>query len=233
MNLTAVKGGKPGPLNTTDLFASNNPWGFPTVGNDGHIEPPQLWPYNINTGRSPAVQQAAVHFYFDDGQFESAWSNPRRALLYVTRFRWAITPAFSICSHWPTSLQLFNTYRSRWVGAYWRQYNQMVIPAVRWAGPASLQFAFDGIKRGSTVAISTVGVKGTEATKDHVRGLEAMLATVQPSNVLCYGRMLYDTGHMLGDIGIPVTEYPTYWEMKRAGQFEGSSSKLARLRERS
>ena len=97
---------------------------------------------------------------------------------------------------------------------------------MRWAGPASLQFAFDGIKRGSTVAISTVGVKGTKATKDHVRGLEAMLATVQPSNVLCYGRML-------DDIGVPVTEYPTYWEMKRAGQFGGSSSLAPRLRERS
>lgn len=203
--------GKLDALHTGDLFASDNPWGFPTIGNAGHIVPAQLWPYNIRT-KSAAIQQAAaVHFYLDDYQFENAWTRPRRALSYVGRFCYGITPDYSIWSHWPATLQLFNTYRSRWVGAVWLQHGQTVIPSVSWAGPDSFQFAFDGIKRGSTVAISTMGIRGPDATKAHITGLDAMLATVQPSNILCYGRMLHDPG-------VPFVEYPTFWDMKKAGQ---------------
>lgn len=36
-----------------------------------------------------------------------------------------------------------------------------------------------------------------------------MIEQIQPSNILCYGKMHIDPG-------IPYTEYPTYWQSKQA-----------------
>lgn len=199
--------GKIDALHTADLYHSDNPWGLPVIGNAGDLRPDALWPYNVRT-RSLRQQAAAVHFYLDDYQIETPWGRPRRALSYVARFGAALTPDYSIWSHWPPALQVFNIYRSRWVGAYWLSQGLTVIPSVSWAGPDSYPYAFAGIRPGSTIAISTVGIKGPEAQAAHLAGWVAMIETLQPSNILIYGRLL-------ADCPIPVDEYPSYWEQRK------------------
>jgi hypothetical protein len=194
-------------LHTADLYASDNVWGLPVIGNSGHLEPGLLWPYHIRTKSGKIQQQAAVHFFLDDYQFEVAWHRPRRALSKISHFAYALTPDFSLWSHWPEVLQIFNIYRSRWCGAFWMSNGVTVIPCLSWAGPESYPFAFAGIRWGSTVAISSVGVK-PESIEGHRRGVEELIARVRPSNILCYGNMLVP-------VDIPVTEYPTYWKMRR------------------
>jgi hypothetical protein len=156
---------------------------------------------------SRQAHAGAVHFFLDDYQFETAWHRPSRALGKVAKFAYAITPDFSIWSHWPAALQYYNLYRSRWCGAYWLSHGATVIPAVSWAGPDSYRYTFAGIVAGCTVAISTVGV--TIDDPDHLTGLVAMVETIRPSNILCYGRML-------GNPGVPFTEFPTYWQSRPA-----------------
>ena len=60
-----------------------------------------------------------------------------------------------------------------------------VIPSLVWGGPESFWYCFDGIETGSTVAVSTVGMR-TE--KDlFLNGYREMLRRISPETVICYG----------------------------------------------
>jgi hypothetical protein len=194
-------------LHTGHLFETDNPWGFPTIGNSGPIRPARLHPYHIRTRSDENLARSAVHFFLDDYQFEVAWTRPARALSYVRRFQAAITPDFSIWSHWPLAAQQWNVYRSRWVGAYWMSQGLTVIPSVSWAGPESYAFCFAGIRRGSTVAISTVGLKSRQSVGHFITGFLEMIERIRPGLILCYGRMPFESI-------IECIEYPTFWESK-------------------
>ena len=71
----------------------------------------------------------------------------------------------------------------------------MVIPTVRWGDLTSFNFCFDGIEKGSIVAVSTIGVK---KEKSHfLLGYNEMLSRIKPSKIICYGKPF---GEMKGDI---------------------------------
>lgn len=91
------------------------------------------------------------------------------------------------------------------IRSIWLSHGLTVIPCVSWADPP-WDYYFLGIIPHSTIAISTVGIK---EQAHHVAGLLAMIEQIQPSNILCYGKMHIDPG-------IPYTEYPTYWQSKQA-----------------
>lgn len=55
----------------------------------------------------------------------------------------------------PDAVKLFNTFRNRWCGAYMAEKGLQVIPTVNWSGPSSFDFCFEGIQKGSVVAVST------------------------------------------------------------------------------
>jgi len=198
--------GKMDALHTANIFDSDNIWGLPVIGNTGNLQPAELWPYNIRT-RSNKQKQSAVHFYLDDYQFEIAWTNPPRALSYVSRFAYVITPDFSIWSHWPKVLQLFNLYRSRWCGAYWMSNGLTVIPSVSWADPSSYQYSFAAIKPESTIAISSLGIRSQAASAVYLDGLQKMIYTIKPSNIICYGQPILTLCNQ--------TTYPTFWEQRK------------------
>ena len=61
-----------------------------------------------------------------------------------------------------------------------------VIPTVYRGLPQSYWFCFDGIEKGSTVAVTTLGVR-TE--KDFfLQGYREMLRRIEPQGILCYGK---------------------------------------------
>lgn len=195
-------------LHTGQLFEADNALGLPVIGNSGPVCPARLHPYNIRTRSGENLARSAVHFFLDDYQFEISWNRPARALSYVRRFQAAITPDFSIWSHWPLAAQQWNIYRARWVGAYWMSQGLTVIPSVSWAGPESFGFAFAGIKWGSTVAISTVGLKSSQSTGHFIAGYCEMIERIKPALILCYGKMPFEPV-------VETVEYPTFWEGRK------------------
>ncbi|NJN95676.1 MAG: DUF4417 domain-containing protein [Anaerolineales bacterium] len=197
-------------LHTRQIFETDNALGLPVIGNAGPIRPDRLHPYNQRTRSTDKLNRSAVHFFLDDYQFEVAWNRPNRALSYVRRFDVAITPDFSIWSHWPLALQQWNTYRNRWIGAFWISEGLTVIPSVSWAGPKSFDFAFAGILRNSTVAISTVGCNvNAKSRGNFIDGYCEMIERLTPTLVLCYGRMPFESI-------VETIEYPTFWEERKA-----------------
>lgn len=206
-------------LNGAHLFPSDNDLGIPTLHHTSLTQVPRwLAPYctRIRSQREPA--DGAVHFFLDDYRFETVWSRPRKALAALTPYRTLLAPDFSLYQDWPLSLQIWNTYRSRWCSVYWQAQGFTVIPTVSWSTAESFSFCFLGLPQRSVVALSTVGVNLDHPLEYQLfmDGFQEMVQQLQPSRALCYGSVPAACHEL-----VEVTTYPTRWQGIRAARREG------------
>jgi hypothetical protein len=141
---------------------------------------------------------AALHFFADDYRFESLWDLPERYIARIGSFGAALTPDYSLYTDMPFPVQIWNVYRSRALGHYWSQRGISVIPTLQWSTPESYEFAFHGLPSESTVAVSTIGVRGNQIAGALWRqGMQAAIAACNPKLVIVYGHPLsdYDFGN--------------------------------------
>jgi hypothetical protein len=205
-------------LNLRMPFPSEDPLGIPLVGSGpGGFQPPgSLVPYRQKVRPAEPLPEGslAAHFFLDDFRFEPVWGRPEKGLLYVARIGTALTPDFSLYPRMPLAAQLWQVYRGRWCGAFWRSRGVAVIPTVSWSDERSFPFCFLGIERGSAVAVSTVGLAGRGATGEERAmfraGYEEMLGRIEPRHVLLYGEGSED---LLGGLSqeVATTVYPSRW----------------------
>lgn len=127
-----------------------------------------------------------VHFFLDDYKFEAVWNKPDSKVEVLKEYRAVLSPQFSVYTEMPLPLQIYNIFRSRWCGAYLQKHGVSVIPTVSWGKPTTFWFCFDGIEKGSVVAVSTLGVR-TEKTL-FLQGYSEMLKRIRPEAVICYGK---------------------------------------------
>lgn len=139
--------------------------------------------------------KSTVHFFLDDYRFESIYNNPEKKIETLKKFNAVLSPDFSMFVEMPIALQLFSTFKNRWVGAYLQEQGITVIPTVRWGDLTSFNFCFDGIEKGCAVAVSTIGVKKEKA--HFMLGYNEMLSRIKPSKIICYGKPFDE---MKGDI---------------------------------
>lgn len=112
------------------------------------------------------------------------WNNPEPRIEKLSQYKGVLSPSFSTYYTMPSAMQIFNTFRSRWCGAYLQSKGLKVIPTVSWGKPESYWYCFDGIEKGSVVAVSTLGVK---KEKDFfLMGYNEMLRRIEPKIVICY-----------------------------------------------
>lgn len=204
--------GKFDVLNLRMVFPSSNEHQIPDLAPTDFV-PTSLAAWNMPRHRNhAAITGGAIHFFLDDYRFETAWTAPERLLPRVMAVGAALTPDFSLWRDMPRAAQIWNTYRSRWCGAYWQSQGAQVIPTACWAGPDTFDFCFDGIPERSIVAISSVGIRANEIDKALYRaGIEELIRRTDPQLLLCYGRLRFCDG-----IDLPeVKEYPTFWDRRR------------------
>lgn len=85
-------------------------------------------------------------------------------------------------------MKIWNTYRSRLLGAYWESQGISVIPTVSWAEKESFDYCFDGLAKHSVLAISSVGVSSSPtATKIWQAGMDEMIERLEPTAIVWYG----------------------------------------------
>lgn len=195
-------------LNLRALYPSSNEWGIPDLPVADFI-PDKLVAYNDKWATSVPDPSAAVHFFLDDYRFETMWTKPQRGLSRVLRVGAGLTPDFSLWRDMPMALQLYQVYRSRWVGCWMLQHGIRVTPTIGWSTPATYGFAFAGIPQGSVVAISTVGIRGDDATDLFRMGCNAMINALGPSMILVYGRNLFESST------VPMKFYSTRWDVRK------------------
>ena len=127
-----------------------------------------------------------VHFFLDDYKFESLWNNPEPRIERLSKYKAVLSPQFSLYKEIPMSLKIFNTFRNRWCGAYFQKKGIKVIPSLSWGESDTFWFCFDGIEKGSIVAVSTLGVRKEKEL--FMQGYHELLRKIQPSAIICYGK---------------------------------------------
>ena len=96
-----------------------------------------------------------VHFFLYDYRFERVWKNPDNDIEKLSRHRAVLSPDFSMYLEMASVMQLYNVFRNRWCGTCWASKGIRVIPTVNWGDESTFDFCFEGIEKGSVVAVST------------------------------------------------------------------------------
>lgn len=150
------------------------------------FEPSALLPFNYAKTAEDRAQ--TLHFFKDDYQFERLWNDPERYLDLILSFEAVLTPDFSLYMDMPLPMQQWNEYRRRALGNYWQRHGASVIPTPSWTDERSYGFCFDGLPRGYTVAVSTVGVRRCgETRRVWEAGMTEAVLQLRPARVLLYG----------------------------------------------
>ena len=170
---------------------TNDFWQMPIIENDDFI-PDEL--IGFNYAKSNKDKNVGIHFYLDDYQFERIWNYPEKYYDVLMEYDCILSPNFSLYMDMPMPMKIWNTYRSRQIGAYFQKRGLNVIPTICWAEAETFQFVFQGIPKGSIVSVSTIGVKKDEdALKVWADGMTEMIKQIEPSVILVYGGKLeYD-----------------------------------------
>lgn len=126
-----------------------------------------------------------VHFFLDDYKFEVIWNDPEPRIERLKKYKAVLAPNYSLYTEMPLSLKIYNTFKSRWCGAYLQSKGIKVIPTVAWGEPDTFWFCFDGIAKGSIVAVSTLGVRTEKSL--FLQGYNEMLRKIKPEAIICYG----------------------------------------------
>ena len=101
----------------------------------------------------PCVTSAVVLVLIFRGVFESGPLEMVYQLLGIAD-KYPVNGWFVQGRAWPV-MQIFNIFRNRWCGAYWASKGIRVIPSVNWGDESTFDFCFDGVEKGSIVAVST------------------------------------------------------------------------------
>ena len=168
-------------LHFESLFESDNKYGIPLLA-AGKIVTTEFLPFNVIT----KCNNNGIHCFVYDYYLERIWKRPEVYVKYLQKSKVFFTPDFSLYTDIPLALQIFNIYRNRWIGAYMQNEGVNVIPTISWALENSYDFAFLGIKIGSPVAISTVGIRKYQIDIFKA-GIEQMKKIISPSLVYVYG----------------------------------------------
>lgn len=175
----------------SEILPSDNPLGIPVLERFSGSIPGELVHYGARRDRVAMPAAVGIHFFLDDYRFERVWNYPTKGLAAVAGYGCVLSPDFSVYRDWPRALQVWNVYRSRWLGAWWQRNGVDVVPTVTWGGPETYDFCFVGLPIGGVVAVSTTGcLRSLDAREGFLTGFEAMVRHVRPDLVLCYGRRL-------------------------------------------
>ena len=103
-------------------------------------------------------ENAGVHFFLDDYQFERFWRMPERYLYALEKCPLVIGPDFSLYTDFPAPIQHWNHSRNQLLTA-WLQHNGVcTIPTASWSDEDSFRWCFDGISKGGAVQLNAQDV---------------------------------------------------------------------------
>ena len=166
-------------------FGTNGIFDFPVIKKqEVDLQNISLIGYDQTKPNDKKGKNSFVHFFLDDYKFGAIWNDPEPRIQKLRNYKGVLSPQFSTYYTMPSALQIYNTFRSRWCGAYLQANGITVIPTVSWGLPSSYIYCFDGIEKGSVVAVSTLGVK---REKDFfLQGYNEMLRRINPRAIICY-----------------------------------------------
>ena len=177
-------------------FESDNALGIPLIHKQGlPDEDIKLISYSDTSYKDVKNIEKGVHFFIDDWRFEKIYDNPEKILKKIGKYKFLLTPDYSLYAEMPLWRQIENVAKARYVGAKWQSKGMLVFPTVSWSLSRSYEFCFSGIEKGSIVAVGMIGCKTTRL--NFLRGYEKMLNIIEPEKIIVYGKPFKE---MEGDI---------------------------------
>ena len=182
------------PMFLRNQFPSDNIYGIPSLPKAAltgeEQEKLMLIAFNSLKSDNANNSERFVHFFIYDYNFEKLWTKPDESLELLSQYKGILTPDFSMYLEMPYALQLYNTFRNRWCGAYFASKGVRVIPTVSWGDDNTFEFCFKGIPKGSVVAVSTYMFHAHNNHADQkdvfMKGYNRMLTELEPSAIICY-----------------------------------------------
>jgi hypothetical protein len=144
---------------------------------------------------------ATIHFFEYDDEFDETWKNPDKYINELAQYKQVMSPNFSLYTNMAFSLQIWNTFRSRYLGALWQSKGLTVIPTINWADKSSFDFCFESVESGSVVSVSTVGCADVKWI--YLNGFEKMVETIKPEKVICYAKPFDEMFDMADILEVP------------------------------
>ena len=173
---------------------------MPIVGNFDDVNVIDYIALYSDTSEYNKTDNTCVAFYQYDHVFDGVhglynsiiYKDEERLNKFRERFKrvkYIIAPDYSLFGDFPNALQIFNVYKSR-VCMCWLIVNTSakILPNVRWTFPFSFEYCFDGIMKGSNIAIGVLGqIQNKENKKMFLDGLKVAIDRIEPKNLLAYG----------------------------------------------
>lgn len=181
-------------LHTSRVFSSSSDYGIPDLLEQSFDSLPDnfsLRPYRTKNADSDSD---LCHFYLDDYRFETVWNRVRPAVDHVRGYWGALTPDFSLYPSWPKAAQVWNTYRSRWIGRLWQEAGINVIPTLNWSDASSFEFCLDGIPKDQIVSIASSDLRKPEVERRFREGVSRAVDQLEPRMMIIYGKTPFDPG---------------------------------------
>ncbi len=161
------------------------------------LEKIKLYSYSNTKYNDLRNRHRTIHFFIHDYRFEGIYENAEYTVEKLKQYYALCTPDFSLYLDMPITLQMHNTFKNRWCGAYFQSLGIKVIPTISWSDERSFDFCFEGVEKGSVVAVSTHGNHKCE--QEFMLGYKKMLEIIKPSAIICYGKPFKD---MVGNIKV-------------------------------
>lgn len=168
-------------------FEVEGKWGFPIIHRQEiNLNNIELISCADVSRKDESNLHKGVHFFVDDYRFESIYTRPEKALERYGKYKFLLTPDYSLYAEMNPWRQIESIGKSRWVGAKWQSAGKTVIPTISWGRTRTYEFCFDGIEKHSIVAIGMIGCK---RQKDkYLQGYYQMMRIIEPEAIICLGK---------------------------------------------
>ncbi len=181
---------------TRNQYETVGKYGFPLIKKQFiDVDKIDLLCYTKTKINDKENSNKSVHFFTYDWFFDNVYDKPEKALEKLEQYYALLTPDFSCYFDMPRALQIYSIFKNRWCGAHWQDKGFKVIPTIEWGQENTFDFCFDGIEKGSVVAVSTYRREKYE--KEYMKGYNKMMEIIQPSAIICYGQVFNE---MTGNI---------------------------------
>lgn len=176
------------PLFTRNNFETMGKWGIPLIKKQEFSFDNIMLVACSDTRANDNEENKTkgVHFFVDDYRFQGIYDNPERTLSRYSQYSFLLSPDFSTYTDMDLWRQLESVAKNRWVGAYWQSKGLTVIPTISWGHSQSYEFCFDGVEKGSVVAVGMIGCK--QSKLNFMRGYNEMLKRIEPKKIICFGK---------------------------------------------
>ena len=159
---------------------------FPIIKEE-HEVPRRMIPFSKALREKKDFNQW-VCFYEDDFLFERIWNQSSRYVDILSKFEGVIAPDFSVYYDMPYSMQIWNIFRSRAIGAWLQQQGIKVIPSIRFGDTRTFDCCCSGISKHSVISIGSLGcLKVKEYRSTFEKGVEHVVSLLQPETIVFYG----------------------------------------------